>query len=186
LVDSQATVIPALTYASSGSDIAAHAASLYLVDGLATPRTATAKYCVFKHVVLRGKIGEIMITDYVGEKPRLQRAFDEANAAYYANVDWALDIREADCRDVDLRGMPARLVIRDPATQVVVTRERALKGAWSTADLARTHWPGAIARFLEDNRSPAMVLAAPKRDRNYPELLEGLQKLRELGVAEPD
>src|SRR5438445_11111437 len=53
---------------------------------------------VFKHVILRGKIGRIMLSPAVATgtaTPEQQQAFDQANAAYYGGVAWAVDIREA-------------------------------------------------------------------------------------------
>jgi hypothetical protein len=60
-----------------------------------------------------------------------------------------------------------------------------MKGKWRELDLSETHWPTAIEFFLEEG-TPDTVLVAPKRDRNYPVLLEGLRKLRKAGIAEPD
>jgi hypothetical protein len=116
---------------------------------------------------------------------RQQNAFDEANAAYYAGVDWALDVSEAEFEEVDIRRVPARLIRRDPKTQVVVTRERAMEGRWRELDLSKTDWAGWIDMFLKDGDSD-LVLVAPKRDRKYRDLVDGLKALRDAGVAEPD
>jgi hypothetical protein len=114
-----------------------------------------------------------------------QRAFDTANAAYYAQVDWALDITEAEFEEGEIQGVPAALVRRDPATQVVVKRSRALQGGWRQLDLERTHWATAI-EFLLERGDQDVVLVAPKRHHNFPALRDGLQALRDRGVAEPD
>lgn len=160
-----------------------------LVHGLETHgRTFITWGAVFKHVKLKGDIGDIMISQAVASgraKPREQRAFDEANAAYYAEVDWALDISEASFEDCTFRTVPAHLIRRDPATQVVVKREKAMLGTWRQVDLAGTHWPAAIEFFLDDG-IPDVVLVAPKRHPRYRVLLEGLKKLRDARVAEPD
>lgn len=160
-----------------------------LVDGFKTNGILQAWAAVFKHVTLRGKIGSIMASDKVKSglaTPEEQRGFDEANAVYYSNVDWALDIREAEFADEpDFRGVPARLVRRDPETQVVVTRAKAMQGAWRTVDLSKTSWATAI-EFLLEFGYPDVVLVAPKRHRKFREFLDGLKKLRDVGVAEPD
>jgi hypothetical protein len=119
-------------------------------------------------------------------RPKEQQAFDEANAAYYSSVDWALDIRDAAFEEADLRGIPAHLVCRDPATQVVVTRHKALEGAWRQLDLSGPYWPMSLEILLSESQAPAVVLVAPKRDPQYGKLLEDLRKLRDAGVAEPD
>lgn len=159
-----------------------------LVDGFRTNGLFQTWGAVFKHVTLRGKIGRLMISPAVAPgsaTQRQQNAFDEANAAYYAGVDWALDVSEAEFEEVDIRRVPARLIRRDPKTQVVVTRERAMEGRWRELDLSKTDWAGWIDLFLRDG-DPDLVLVAPKRDRKYRDLVDGLKALRDAGVAEPD
>ena len=158
-----------------------------LVDGFKTNGLFQAWGAVFRHVTFRGKIGRVMFSPAVATgmaTAAQQLAFDEANEAYYATVDWALDVSEAEFEEIDIRGIPARLVRRDPETQVVVTRERALAGRWRELDLSKTDWAGWIDLFLKDAYLD-LVLVAPKRDPRYRDLLEGLKMLRDAGVAEP-
>lgn len=167
-----------------------------LVDGLQTSDFFVTWGAVFKHVTLRGRIGRFMISPLVTpSQPQstVQRAFDAANAAYYAQVDWALDLREAEFTDeVDLRGVPGRLVRRDAETQVLILREKAVAGRWRQLDLERTYWPTALKFFVEDSTQDALVLVVPTRVRDdrglwTPKtLLEGVQRLRDAGIAEPD
>jgi hypothetical protein len=143
---------------------------------------------VFRHVTLRGRIGRVMIRTFVSltlEPPEKLRPLNEANAEYYRTVDWALDISQAEFADCDIRGIPARLIRRDPETQVVVTREKAVEGAWKELDLSRTHWQVALD-FMLNRGDGDVVLVAPKRSRRFKELLAGLELLRKAGVAEPD
>jgi len=118
-------------------------------------------------------------------KPGEQKAFDEANSLYYSSVDWAFDIREALFQDADLRGIPAKLVMRDPETQYILTRERALQGKWRDVDLSGTHWRTAIEWFIKSGAQDE-VFVAGKRNPKYPILLDGLWKLRDAGVFEED
>jgi hypothetical protein len=160
-----------------------------VVDGLRTGKWLAGYASVFKHVTMRGKIGAIMIKSIMraleDANSSINRFYAEANAAYYASVDWALDIREAEFIEADLPGVPGHLVRRDPATQFLVTREKALQGAWRTLDLSETYWPDAIEMFLTGGLS-SVVLVAPKRVSSFQKLLHGLEKLRDAGVAEPD
>jgi hypothetical protein len=160
-----------------------------VVDGVKTHGQLFQTWgAVFKRVTLKGNIGRIMISPAVATgmaKPREQLAFDEANAAYYAGVDWALDISEARFEGCDIRRVPAHLIRRDPETQMVITREKALLGEWRRIDLSRTYWDTAIELFLEDG-DPDVVLVAPKSHPRYRAYLDGLKKLRDAGVAEPD
>jgi hypothetical protein len=167
------------------------------VDGLKTSGTFHTWGAVFKHVTLRGKIGDIMISPAVNAglaKPAEHRACDEANAAYYASVDWALDIREAEFEGADRRGVPGHLVRRDPEnpeTHVLVMRAKALERRWRHLDLSKTYWPTTLEFFVEDANFDSTVLVAPKRigrsgPWTYQNLLDGLGMLRDAGIAEPD
>lgn len=160
------------------------------------PGISIAEGAVFKHVTLRGRIGPIILSHLVTPSQRdstVQRAFAEANAAYYTTVDWALDIREAEFEeDVDLRGIPGHLIRRDPKTQVLVMRAKALEGTWRQLNLEKTYWPAAIEFFLDGGLN-STVLVAPKKITNsianpwkVQDLIDGLQMLRDVGVAEPD
>ena len=159
-----------------------------LVSDLRTRGNVHTWAVAFKRVTLRGRIGALMISSAVrgGEVDNdVQRAFDEANAIYYRDVDWALDISEAEMMEVDIRNVPAKLVRRDPKTQVVIKKQKALEGVWRGLDLSSTYWPLAIQFFL-DRGDDDVVLAAPKRHPNYERLLDGLRMLRDAGVAEPE
>lgn len=159
-----------------------------LISSLKTHTLLQTWGAVFKHVKLEGNIGRIMISPFIAPgvaKPHQQAAFDKANAEYYQQVDWALDISEARFYECDIRGIPARLIRRDPQTQVVVTREKALLGEWRKLDLTRTFWSGWIELFLQEEALD-VVLVAPKRHPKFNDLLDGLKMLRDAGVAEPD
>jgi hypothetical protein len=159
------------------------------VEGLKTNGLFQTWGAVFKHVTLKGKIGRIMLSPAVATgtaTPEEQQAFDKANGAYYANVDWALDIREADFQEADIRDIPASLILRDPKNHFVVKRKNAQEGTWEKLDLSGTYWATAIKFFLLDSKAPDIVLVAPKRHPKYIQLLEGLKRLRDAGVAEPN
>jgi hypothetical protein len=88
-----------------------------IVDSLKTIGLLQVWGAALKHVTLRGRVGEIMFSPQVdlGLAPEdVQSAFRKANAAYYRSVDWAIDIREADPDDLELAGIPGRLVRRNP------------------------------------------------------------------------
>jgi hypothetical protein len=138
-----------------------------VVDGLKTRDLLVSWGAVFKHLVLKGNIGRIMISPAVATgmaKPREQAAFNEVNARYYETVDWALDISEGRFYECGIRRVPAKLIRHDPETQIVVKREKALLGEWKKLDLTKTYWATSIQLFL-DRGDPDVVLVAPKRHR---------------------
>jgi len=159
-----------------------------LVENLKIEELLQTWGAVFKHVAFKGRIDRIMLSNNlppVITTQTTQRAFEESNAAYYASVDWALDISEAEFEECDIRGIPARLIRRDPETQVVVIREKAMRGEWRKLDLEKTYWQVGIDTLLKRGDED-VVLVAPKRAKDFKYLLRGLQLLREAGVAEPE
>jgi len=159
-----------------------------IIDGLKTSDLFQCWGAVYKHVILKGDIGRIMISPLVAAAMATsneQTAFDEMNSRYYKMVDWALDISEARFMECDIRRVPTHLIRRDPETQVVVTRDKALLGEWKKLDLSKTYWGGWIELFLKD-RDQDIVLVAPKRHPKFNDWLDGLKMLRDAGVAEPD
>jgi hypothetical protein len=120
-----------------------------------------------------------------------QKPFNDFRKQFYANVEWALDISQARFKEFDLESVPAHLVRRDPESQIVVTREKALQFArpgWEKLlDPACKHWAFVIDLFLSDGDADVVLIAplgAVKAKRDP--LLKGLQELRRIGLAEPD
>ncbi len=144
---------------------------------------------IFKHVTFKGKIDSLMLSPIVEVSELItspmNRSFVEVNAGFYNSIDWALDISCADVQWIDIRGIPARLIKRDPETQVVVTAEKALKNNFRKLDYTKGHW-GIFIQYMLDRGEKDVVLVAPKRNANFKVLLEGLQRLRREGIAEPD
>jgi hypothetical protein len=149
--------------------------------------------CAFRHVVIRGNVtGNLRFEPsfgWLGAQPRWPAAEDpmvRANAAYYAEVDWALDISEARFTGIDMQwcDVPARLIRRDPATQAVVTRDSATGRDWRAA-CGDSPLSVAIERFLEFGL-PDTVLVAERRNRHFERELAALERLRAIGVALAD
>ena len=150
----------------------------------ATPLTCWAT--VFKHVQIKGKIGQMVFSRAVLSTfatPKQQAAFDKANEAFYETVDWALDITEAEFEEVRIHSVPPHLIRRDKETQFIITREKALQRKWEEIDLSGTFWPSYIEVFLAEG-TLAEVLVAPKAHPRFKHLLEGLYKLRDIGLLE--
>lgn len=151
----------------------------------------------FDRVTLKGDICKIKVNTYADTSTvgpanyAKQKPFDDFRKQFYASVDWALDISEARFREFDLESVPARLVRRDPESQMVVTREKALqfaKPGWATSlDPSCKHWAFVIDLFLSDGDEDIVLIAplgAAKAKRDLQ--LKGLQELRRIGLAEPD
>ncbi len=137
---------------------------------------------------MRGKIGQLKINiaaHYVDRNEIMQLPFDNARADFYSTNEWALDISEGIFQEFEMHGVPAKLVRRDPDTQVVITRENAIRSNWRDKISSWNHyWPFVIDLFLEDEEED-MVLVAPKGKpkKKFTELLNGINELCEIGVA---
>jgi len=159
------------------------------IDGLITDSLFIIWGAVFDQVVFSGQVGKFKINSHVyhvDQSEALQRPFDEFRQSFYEKVDWAIDISQAQFRLLEMRGIPARLIRRDPSSQMVVTRERALNQDWrSRINPDNTYWPFSTDMFLATGE-PDKVLVAPLTGpkKQTEKLLRELRELRDLGVVE--
>lgn len=160
-----------------------------LIDGLKTNGQLFQTWgAVFNRTVLKGKIDRLMISSIALPgviMPDEQRAFDDANAEYYRHVEWALDISKGEFKELCIRGLPGNLIRRDPETQVLVTRERAMSGEWRDLEFQDNLLPTSLDMFLQ-RAEPSIVLIAPKRHPRFKEYLSDMNLLRRSGITEPD
>jgi hypothetical protein len=158
-----------------------------IVDGLETRGPVFVRGAVFKHVVLKGKVGRLILTAPLGLGPGFGEVspFVSANAEYYRGVDWALDLTRCEAKELQLSGVPGRLIRRDPTTQILVTRERALAVDWQSLPLGDSPYAVALERLTKYG-GDSRVLIAPHRDRSFQACILAQKVLRDAGVAEPD
>ncbi|MCK6576373.1 hypothetical protein L6V77_35445, partial [Myxococcota bacterium] len=138
-----------------------------VVDGLKTPGTLFLRGAVFKHVVLKGKVGSIYVGRPAVSDGGSEEAFEVANRDYYATVDWALDLTQVEAQlDLELPSVPGHLIRRDPTTQILVTRERVLAADWRKIDLDGTPYDIALDRLAREGYD-SRVLVAPSGHRSF-------------------
>lgn len=149
----------------------------------------------YRHVILKGRIAATEIRgkffpplwddskfpDAVQQQIRAE--WDAANAKFYEQTDWALDITQATYGSLSIEGIPARLIRRNPATTAVVTQQRALEGRWRDLEYRRGVFHWIIGRLLEEGYDDVVLIACPKSKR-FKDDLADLETLREAGVAE--
>lgn len=173
----------------SASDIGPAVLRRVHIDGLTTDSLFIIWGAVFDQVTLEGKLGKIKINRHVhhaDQTESVQRPFDDHRRQFYERVEWAIDISRAKPRMLEISGVPAKLIRRDPNSQLVVTRERAMNPNWrSKLSFGNEHWPFAIDMFLASGE-PDKVLVAPLAGpkKQVEKLLRELMELRELGVAQ--
>jgi hypothetical protein len=158
------------------------------VDGLITDSLFIVWGALFDQVVFSGKIGKIKINRYVHHVEQsefVQAPFDLARRSFYDKVDWAIDISQAKFRSLNITGIPSRLIRRDPVSQMVVTRESAMRTSWrSKLSADNKHWPFVIDMFLATGEEDEVLVAplnGPKKQTE--KLLRDLLELRDLGVV---
>ena len=156
-----------------------------VVDGLETRGLVFVRGAVFKHVVLKGKVGRFIVHWPWGAGSDPGCPFSAANAEYYRGVDWALDLTQCEAKELQLSGVPGRLIRRDPTTQILVTRERALAVDWRSLPLGGSPYAASL-ELLTRCGDDARVLIAPHRDRSFQACIQAQKVLRDAGVAEPD
>jgi hypothetical protein len=170
---------------SVGSTLESAVVEQCVIDGLKTNELLQCWGSVFSETIVKGKVGRLMLSDIISPgvaSKSEQLIFQMENDSYYSKIEWALDISQIEAEDVDIRGIPANLIRRDPDTQVVITREEAMQGTWTGVDLSNTYWPTAIKLFLNRGHKD-IVLVAPRRHKKFRALQTGLIRLREAGIA---
>lgn len=156
-----------------------------IVDGLRTKNLSILSTCAIRHVVLKGKIGKLKITDRlpgVGNPAQLQEAFDAANSTFYRGVDWALDISQAELEDFSLSGIPLSLIRRDPETQLVLPADVAVSRTWRHVPEFAKVWGARVEALLKIGRGPELLLVAPKLHPDFKMEADALNSLRRAGL----
>jgi hypothetical protein len=159
------------------------------LDGLkrAGPSPLFLFACMFDRVRLTGRLTGIKINpepDMLASDPAARARWVAATRAFYAGVDWALDISEARFSSApSLEAVPGHLVRRDPSRQVLVRRE-ALAGR-DVRSLPR-HYAVALEWFVERSPFDSVVLVGSCEPGRRQRDLDGLRHLRDVGIADAD
>jgi uncharacterized protein YjbI with pentapeptide repeats len=146
--------------------------------------------CVFRRVKLSGRLSGIKINRAIGAGPAfhaVQPAWDSAASKFYADVDWALDISEAQFPGgVTFEAIPGHLIRRDPGRQVLVTRKALSAANIDSLDFDKTAINIALSWFLRGSMFDSVVVAARSDSKWAKRDGAVLNMLRSEGLAEPD
>jgi hypothetical protein len=168
---------------ATGSALGPIVADSILVAGLKTHGVALIYGAAFRHVVFTGQCGRLLLN--LPRPGGREKVFRRANAEFYSAVDWAIDISKANFAELEIRGVPADLIRRDPETQFVARRQTIMRteGIWRTIDLDGTPWATSLHNLLEWGLED-QVLVAPRRSKNFSRWLTGLRTLHKAGILE--
>ncbi len=145
--------------------------------------------CVFRNVKLSGRIAGLKINRNldIPPKPTQQEAWDKRVLAYYNTVDWALDISDAKFPGGwTFEAIPGHLIVRDPATQVLIKRQNLVDRDWRALDFDRTAIDIAISWFESGSLFDSVVVVASSDPKHIARELSVLDLLRREGIAEQD
>lgn len=137
----------------------------------------------FRHVMLSGDIAATEIRGGIGVlDDEHNEAWDRANAEFYQDVDWALDIADARFASLSVHGIPATLVRRDEESSAIVTRQAALDGEWREIEYHGGLFFQTISRLVSDGY-PDTLLIGCKKSSGFADDMKDLKRLRDLGIA---
>ncbi|HMD53396.1 MAG TPA: hypothetical protein VKJ65_02465, partial [Phycisphaerae bacterium] len=113
-----------------------------------------------------------------------QVLWDESCKNYYSDIDWALDISDAEFQGgISFEAIPGLLIRRDPETQVLVSRKNLAITDWKRLVQGFPAVGVAIDWFLNDSLFPDVVLVANKGARSFKDELAVLESMRREGIA---
>ena len=108
--------------------------------------------CSFRRTVLRGFIGWLWMTDD-GVLPDEPPIDIRAARDFYRDVDWALDLSEAETAWIDVDCIPVDKIRRNPELHGILRRERADVDAMRAVEgVGYTMFPDDALRLLRTNR----------------------------------
>lgn len=156
------------------------------VENTAAPDLFLPQACVFHHVVLRGRIGRMMLgTSLSSVDPELASRFDEANSAFYAGIDWALDISAVETNELEIRNIPTNRIRRDPGRHILFSRRRLQISDWQKIDmrgLGLRIWLEDLLNYGPEEGIYVVPDIHPKRAR----IVDAINALSHAGLVEGD
>ncbi|MCX4612619.1 MULTISPECIES: hypothetical protein [Streptomyces] len=166
-----------------------------LIDGMTAPEDDHMRVfgCVYRRVVLRGHFANITLLPTLGVwavasglKALYQRANGEQWVELICDGDWALDISGL-TGSLDFRSaVPARLVRRDPETQIVMTAEQAARADWRSVPGLQRSLLGVHINLLQGSGYRDTILIADKSAPDRARQVAMLRQLQRMGAAQPD
>lgn len=156
--------------------------------GPAGPGYFTLDACVFRHVILRGRITTMLLRfdppsfGGSGVGPTFEDMWPDEIAKYYLAVDWALDVTEAQFTALTaLTTVPGELVRFDPERAIEIRRDR-LVDDWAAG------MPGVMQVCCEDflqGPFASFVVQRGETRANRDRFEREASWMREHGFADP-
>lgn len=155
-----------------------------VIDGLKTSAMPAILFgCALRHVVLTGTCGRFLLNRNIcHDNEQRNDAFNNDNSAFYAEVDWALDISKLKPACLEIRGsIPSRLIRRNPEEHFIMTQSVAMAGDWKNYEPPQT-FEISISTFLDSCADDTLFVAA-KRSKHFKQEMEYFHRLKTAGLV---
>jgi hypothetical protein len=153
---------------------------------------------IFNKVTFRGKFDKwllssshvSMVIDYNSISDEECKILDKYVQDQYKNIEWALDISEAEFKECDLRGnIPANLIKYNPDSQMLIKFDKVMKSNFSNnAKIMGS--PGGYAELFCKRvlryESDTIIVASVRNKKEFEKDMKAINILREEGIAELD
>lgn|SRR5690554_1319486 len=138
---------------------------------------------VYERVKLIGKFNKMMlINEYNTPNKNVKDQYTLANKAFYKQIDWAIDISKADFVELNLRGIPSDLVIRNEEFQAII-RKKNIPSDWK-----KLKFSSPVTKVVLDNifyfNFDDYIFMACRRHPNFKGILNDIELLRKNGIAD--
>jgi hypothetical protein len=144
--------------------------------------------CLFDRVKVAGSVSGVKINPAPIGCPDADLPFwHERATTFYANCDYALDIREANfVGEVTFEAVPGDLVIRDPKRQILVSHAADKRELLDAIAFEYPTMRMTLSWYLENPIFPSLVVAARHEKKQRDAMLADFERLRAVGIAEAD
>jgi hypothetical protein len=151
---------------------------------------------IFDRVIFKGKFDKWildsshfgMMVDYqmIGEEESVP--LDIYAESEYKNIEWALDISEAEFKECDLRpSIPAHLVKRNKETQILISYKNAIDIKSKNYIELKNYKAQSFFNYTIGSTKKDTIFVAPLRNpKKFKEYMEAFKILREEGIAKLD
>lgn len=141
----------------------------------------------FDQVVLSGKISPMILhgVHTFGLSKSQTALLESERQAFYSNVEYALDISNAEFVDFGIRAgaIPTRLVRRDNMTQFVVENLEGVLSVGAIDGLGISELSKMVLKLMLEENQPDTILIAPKADDAvFESVMQDSLVLRKIGL----
>jgi hypothetical protein len=159
-----------------------------VVENLTTSDHLWFHGAAFRNCVFRGAIGKmLLLEEVIALEPReseTNSVFIKDNESIYQALDWAIDIKDAQFDDLDIRSIPAECIRVNNVNQIKVNYQE-VRSAFNSGELDEAPSKELIEVSLEDYEDSQInfVLASNPKSSNHKERIELFRLLERKNIS---